>query len=68
MADITTDELWDELRLRCCATKPHTDAKTIVMLRRDDLDVALRSVIGRTKRYVLGTVEGFARKQLARIS
>lgn len=33
----TVDQLWDALRQECCATKPHTDAKAIVLLRRDDL-------------------------------
>lgn len=32
--ECTVDELWDALREIACATKPFTDAKTIVMLRR----------------------------------
>lgn len=38
------DALWDALREQCCATKPPTDAKTVVMLRRGDLDAALSAL------------------------
>jgi hypothetical protein len=37
----TYDDLWDCLREVCCVTKPHTDAKRIVMLSRADLVKAL---------------------------
>lgn len=40
----TVDQLWDALRRGCCATKPHTDAKVIVMMRRDDLERALETL------------------------
>lgn len=34
------DRVWDALRERCCATKPHTDAKRVVMVSREDLEAA----------------------------
>jgi hypothetical protein len=36
------DRLWDALRKRCCASKPYTKAKTIVMLRKADLAAVLK--------------------------
>lgn len=33
----TVDELWDALRKQCCSTTPHTKAKAIIMLRRQDI-------------------------------
>lgn len=41
---VTVDALWDALRKRCCATKPWTDAKCIVQLRRDDLAAAFKDL------------------------
>ena len=35
------DQLWDALRHVCCASKPATDAKTIVMVRRTDIAAAI---------------------------
>lgn len=34
----TVDGLWDALRKQCCSSKPYTDAKAIVMVRRADID------------------------------
>lgn len=34
---IDAKQLWDALRQQCCASKPFTDAKTIVMVREDDI-------------------------------
>lgn len=36
------DILWDNLRYVACATRPHTDAKTIVQLKREDVIRACR--------------------------
>jgi len=41
---MTVDELWDALRVVACATQPHTDAKCIVMLRREHVARALRKL------------------------
>jgi len=35
--NITAKQLWDALRQQCCASKPFTDAKTIVMVRENDI-------------------------------
>lgn len=37
------DAVWDALRKRCCATKPHTDATRVVMVGRDDIAAALKA-------------------------
>lgn len=42
--DVTVDRLWDALRKVACVTKPYTDAKVIVQLRRDDVAAALKSL------------------------
>jgi hypothetical protein len=42
--DVSVDDLWDALREHCCATKPFTDAKVIVQLRRDDLAAAMGAI------------------------
>lgn len=34
------DLLWDNLRFVACITRPHTDAKTIVQLKRADVKKA----------------------------
>lgn len=39
---MTVDELWDALRQECCSIKPYTDAKAIVMLRKEDIRKALK--------------------------
>lgn len=41
---VTVDALWDALRKRCCATKPWSDAKAIVQLRREDLAAAFKDL------------------------
>lgn len=41
---ITVDDLWDALRRVACATRPHTDATCIVLLRRDDVAKALQMI------------------------
>lgn len=38
---VDVDQMWDSLRAVACITKPHTDAKTIVQLRREDVAAAL---------------------------
>jgi hypothetical protein len=48
--DVSVDELWDALREHCCSTKPCTDAKAIVMLRRDDVMAALAAVAAKHRR------------------
>ena len=39
---MTVDELWAALRAVACSTNPHTDAKCIVMLRREHVVAALK--------------------------
>lgn len=35
--DDLVDEIWDALRAQCCATRPHTDAKAVILVRRPDI-------------------------------
>ena len=45
---MTTDELWDALREVACSTKPPTDAKTIVQLKREHIAEALKLLKARS--------------------
>lgn len=47
--NISVDELWDELRFICCAIKPHTEAKTIIQLHREDIAKAFNNILKRKK-------------------
>lgn len=49
LAGITADTLWNALRQHCCSTKPPSDAKTIVMLRREHVKKAFDSLIHRVQ-------------------
>lgn len=37
------EDIWDALRERCCATRPYTDAKAVVMMRFADLVAAVEA-------------------------
>lgn len=41
---LTVDQLWDALRKQCCSTKPFTDAKSIVSVKRDDIVAVIKSL------------------------
>jgi|JI10StandDraft_1071094.scaffolds.fasta_scaffold1488305_3 hypothetical protein len=63
---VTTDELWDALRARCCATNPWSDAKVIVQLRRDDVATALAAIaMSRATPAALREVEASAAAAIA---
>lgn len=45
---LSADILWDVLREVACSTRPSTDAKCIVTLRRDHVVEAIRRLPGHT--------------------
>ena len=46
---ITAAMLWNALREQCCATKPYTDAKAIIMVREADVVAAVEKLNSQRK-------------------